>query len=111
MLLLVEAGVVPPAPVQARPLPPGVRPVVRKVYEGFQRLLACKGLLKPGEPTVFTWRFAAAWCGVAMPYVGEAMTWLLKHGYIRQRGLYRRMALFQLGEAARAAGLDIGEQG
>jgi hypothetical protein len=97
MLLLVEAGVVPPAPVQARPLPPGVRPAVRKVYEGFLRLLACKWLLKPGEPTAFTWRFAAAWCGLSNPdFAGQGLQALMKDGYIRQVGTYKRTALFQL---------------
>jgi hypothetical protein len=97
MLLLLEAGVVPPAPVQARPLPPGVRPAVRKVYEGFQHLLACKWLLKPGEPTAFTWRFAAAWCGLSNPdFAGQALQALMKGGYIRQVGMYKRTALFQL---------------
>jgi len=108
MRLLVEAGVVPLVPMRARSLPPGVRPAVYKVYAGFQWLLGCKWLLKPGEPTAFAWRFAAAWCGISKPdYVGEALTWLLRHGYLRRVGQYKRMALYQLGEEAWAAGLDI----
>jgi hypothetical protein len=97
MRLLVEAEVVLPTLVKARPLPPSVRPAYHRVYEGFQRLLGCKWLLKPGEPTAFAWQFAAAWCGVSMPHVGAAMGWLLQRGYLRQVGQYKRMALFQLG--------------
>jgi hypothetical protein len=105
MRLLVEADVVAPAPVAARLLPRDVRPAVRKVYDGFCLLLACKGLIKPGELTAFAYRFGAAWCGVRKPdHVGEAMTWLLQHGYIRRAGQYRRVALFQLGAARRDRG-------
>jgi hypothetical protein len=109
MRLLVEASIVPPALVRARPLPPAVRPAYHRVYEGFQRLLGCKWLLKPGEPTAFAWRFAAAWCGVAMPHVGAAMRWLLEQGYLRQVGQYKRMALFQLGEAYGRSGTSQGQ--
>jgi hypothetical protein len=40
--LLVEAGIIAPYPVPARPLPSEVRPAVRIVYEGFVFLLGCK---------------------------------------------------------------------
>jgi hypothetical protein len=40
--LLVEMKILDPYPVTGGPLPPGVRPAVRKVYEGFEFLLACK---------------------------------------------------------------------
>jgi hypothetical protein len=104
MRLLIEAEIVTPAPVAARPLPRDVRPAVHRVYDGFGRLLGCKGLVKPGEPTAFAWRFAAAWCGISMPHVGKALKWLLQHGYIRQVGQHRRTALFQLGAARRDRG-------
>jgi hypothetical protein len=99
MRLLVEANVVPPALVRARPLAPSVRRAYRQVYAGFQHLLACKWLLKPGKPTAFAWRFAAAWCGVSTPLVGEARRWLLQQGYLRQVGTQKSrkgypMALF-----------------
>jgi hypothetical protein len=97
MRLFIEAGIVPPAPVKARPLPPGVRRTVYRLYEGFRLLLGCKWLLKPGEPTTFAWRFASAWCGVGERHIGEAMIWLLQHGYLRKVGAHRRTALFQLG--------------
>jgi hypothetical protein len=92
--LLVEARIIEPYPVPARPLPPDVRPAVRKVYEGFLFLLACKWWHTPQAPTPFSWRFAAAWCGVGERHVGEAMQWLLARGYLHQVGRYRQMALF-----------------
>jgi len=92
--LLVEAGILEPYPVQARPLPSDMRPAIRTVYEGFLFLLGCKWWHTPEAPTPFSWRFAAAWCGLAERHVGEAMHWLLAHGFIRQVGRYRNMALF-----------------
>jgi Bifunctional DNA primase/polymerase, N-terminal len=92
--LLVEAGILAPYPVSARPLPSGVRPAIRMVYDGFLLLLGCKWWHTPQAPTPFSWRFAAAWCGVAERHVGEAMHWLLAQGWLRQVGRYRQMALF-----------------
>jgi len=94
MRLLIEAGIVPPVPVKARPLPPGVRLTVYRLYEGFRLLLGCKWLLKPGESTTFAWRFAAAWCGLGERHIGEAMTWLLQRGCLRKVGAHKRAALF-----------------
>jgi Bifunctional DNA primase/polymerase, N-terminal len=92
--LLVEARILEPYPVLARPLPPEVRPAIRKVYEGFRFLLACKWWHTPEAPTPFSWRFAAAWCGLGERHVGEAMHWLLTQGFLRLVGRYRGMALF-----------------
>jgi hypothetical protein len=92
--LLVEAGILEPYPVPARALPLEVRPAVRKVYEGFLFLLGCKWWHTPQAPTTFSWRLAAAWCGLGQRHVGEAMHWLLAHGFVRQVGRYRHMALF-----------------
>ncbi len=92
--LLVEAMILEPYPVAVRPLPPDVRPAVRKVYEGFRFLLACKWWHTPEAPTAFSWRFAAAWCGLGERHVGDAMQWLLAQGFIRQMGKHRRTALF-----------------
>jgi hypothetical protein len=92
--LLIEAGVLAPYPVAARPLPAEVRPAIRLVYEGFLFLLACKWWHTAQTPTPFAWRFAAAWCGLGERHVGEAMHWLLAHGWLRQVGRYRGLALF-----------------
>ena len=92
--LLAEAGILAPYSAPVRPLPSDVRPAVRTVYEGFLFLLACKWWHTPEAPTPFSWRFAAAWCGVGERHVGEAMQWLLAQGYLRQVGQYRQMALF-----------------
>jgi hypothetical protein len=92
--LLVEAGFLAPYPVPTRPLPSAVRPAIRLVYEGFLLLLGCKWWHTPQAPTMFSWRFAAAWCGLGERYVGEAMSWLLAYEYIRQVGRHKHMALF-----------------
>jgi hypothetical protein len=97
--LLVEARILEPYPVSGRPLPPEVRPAVRKVYEGFLFLLGCKWWHTPQAPTTFSWRFAAAWCGLGASHVGEAMHWLLAQGFLRQVGTYQRTALFVPGAA------------
>jgi Bifunctional DNA primase/polymerase, N-terminal len=92
--LLVEAGMYRPVAVPARRLPSTVRPAVRKVYEGFLLLLGCKWLHTPGDPTPFSWRFAADWCGISERHAGESIRWLLQEGYIRQVGKHRGTALF-----------------
>jgi hypothetical protein len=92
--LLIEARILEPYPVPARPLPPDTRPAIRKVYAGFVFLLACKWWHTPAAPTPFSWRFAAAWCGLSERHVGDAMHWLLAQGSLRQVGKHRRTALF-----------------
>ena len=92
--LLIEAGLLEPYPVPARPLPPAVPPAVRRVYAGFVLLLGCKWCHTPQAPTPFAWRFAPAWCGVEAPQVGEAMQWLLAQRYLRHVGTHGGTALF-----------------
>jgi Bifunctional DNA primase/polymerase, N-terminal len=92
--LLVEAGILAPYPVSARPLPAAVQPAIRLVYEGFLLLLGCKWWHTPEAPAPFSRRFAAAWCGLGERHVGEAMHWLLAQGWLRQVGRYRGLALF-----------------
>jgi hypothetical protein len=92
--LLVEAGLLEPYPVPARPLPLAAPPAARTVYEGFLLLLGCKWWHTPQAPTTFAWRFAAAWCGLEARHVGEAMRWLLAQGSLQQVGQYRGIALF-----------------
>jgi hypothetical protein len=67
---------------------------VQTVYSGFLTLLGCKWLHTPGEASPFTWKFAAAWCGLNERTVAKAMRWLLGAGYIQCTGKYRRMSLF-----------------
>ena len=92
--LLIEAGLLAPYPVSARPLLSAVRPAIRQVYDGFLLLLGGKWWHTPRAPTPFAWGFAAAWCGLEEQQVGEAMHWLLAQGWLRQVGRYRQMALF-----------------
>jgi hypothetical protein len=100
--LLVDAGVVAPCPVQARALPADAPMSVQKVYRGFMHLLACKWLYTAAAPTPYSWRFAAAWCGMhSLQQIGAAMEWLLKRGYVRRVGTHKRMALFLPGRPSR----------
>jgi hypothetical protein len=92
--LLVEAGLLASYPVSVRPLPAEIQPAIRMVYEGFLFLLACKWWHTPQAPTTFSWRFAAAWCGVNVRHVGEVVQWLLAYRWLRQVGRYRGLALF-----------------
>lgn len=92
--LLVDAGILQPAPVPHRPLPPDVRDSVQRTYEGFLHLVGCRWLHTAGDPAPFTWRFAAAWTGLSQPTIGQAMRVLLKGGYLRQVGRHNKTALF-----------------
>jgi len=92
--LLCEAGVLPPVSVHTTPLPSDAPEHVRSVYEGYGFLLGVKWLHTPNVATPFSWRFAAAWCGVSERKVGEALQWLLARGYLRQTGKNGRVALF-----------------
>ncbi|HEY8415855.1 MAG TPA: bifunctional DNA primase/polymerase [Thermaerobacter sp.] len=107
--LAVDAGVLEPAKVEAPEPPADLRPAARKVYEGFLRLLSIKWLHTPNAATVFSWRFAAGWCGVSERHAGEAMRELLRRGLIRKVGEHkpargRPQALFLPGLAARRGG-------
>jgi hypothetical protein len=92
--LLVEAGILERYPVPARGLPLATPRAARTVYEGFLFLLGCKWWHTPQAPALFSWRFAAAWCGLGARQAGQAMRWLLAHGSLRRVGTHRRTALF-----------------
>jgi len=97
---LVERGFIKPYEVNYKPLKGKVPETVKKVYEGFVRLLECKWLYSPNEPTPFSWRFAKGWCQVSERKAGDAIQWLLANGYIHQAGSTtgkgRKMALFSI---------------
>jgi hypothetical protein len=102
--LLIMSGVLLPYPVTARLLPLDAPRHVKQVYTGFLDLLRAKWLHTPGDPTPFTWSFAAAWCGMrSAGYVVSAIKWLLKEGYLQQVGTHRpkhgrKMTLFLPGK-------------
>jgi hypothetical protein len=103
--LLIQTGFLKPAPVDMPPLPAGAGPAVRKVYDGFKLLLACKWLIHgKGAPTAFSWRFAAAWCGLSERHAGGAMRGLLQGGCVQATGSMhcggRSLLLFAPGTAA-----------
>ena len=84
--LLIETEILTPYPVPTRSLPLAAPRVIRQVYEGFLLLPACKWWHTPQVPIPFAWRFAAAWCGIEAWHVGDAVQWLLAHGWLRQVG-------------------------
>lgn len=91
--LLVETGLLAPFEVKIRPLPSTAKESTRQVYEGFRLLLGCKWRYSPGDPTPFSRKFAAAWCGVSEATAGRAIAELQmqyrcmrivkQHGYLR----------------------------
>jgi hypothetical protein len=92
--LLVAAGLVTPAVVNAPPLPVGVPRAVQRVYRGFLELLACRWVYTPGAPAPFTWRFAARWCRVNERTAAAALRDLLRRGILMKTGTWGRTALF-----------------
>jgi hypothetical protein len=80
--LAIEVGALQPAAITLKPLPSFATGTARKVYEGFKLLLGCKWLCYPAEPTMFSWRFAAAWCGVGARHAGPAIDCLRQWGII-----------------------------
>ena len=86
--LLIAAAVLLPYPVRAKSLPSDVPRHIKQLYNGFLDLLRAKWLHTPGEPTPFTWRFAAAWCGMhSAGSIVKGMQWLLKRGVSETRRL------------------------
>jgi hypothetical protein len=84
--VLVEAHVVPPAPVLYRSLPaslPAKAPAaVRQVHTGFILLLQCRWLYEPKQPAPFSRGFAERWCGVPEFHAEKAIHWLCDNEYI-----------------------------
>lgn len=83
---LIRCGYLKPPAIWAPKLPADVQAGTRDVFNGFRELVACRHLYQGGDPggTMFSWRFAAAWCGRSHVTVGRAMEWLLKHGYLKR---------------------------
>lgn len=86
--LLVDAGILAAAPVKTPDLPVSPDPNVQRVWDGFIRLLACKGLLFPpdGLTTTYTWNFVAEWCGISWREGRDAMAKLLAWKMIQDAG-------------------------
>jgi Bifunctional DNA primase/polymerase, N-terminal len=92
--VLLEAHVVPPAPVHYRPLPASLSvkapTAVRTVSAGFILLLQCRWLYKPREPVAFSRGFAGRWCGLSEFHAQKAIHWLHDHGYIIKASGYTK---------------------
>jgi hypothetical protein len=96
---LIASGFLEPADVPEKPLPPGVRPSVATLYDGFILNLQCKWLTKPGTPTPYTREFAKAWCGLKSNHIVEdGIYWLRRHGYMRYVGHQNGSQVFLPGE-------------
>ncbi len=97
ILLLVEGGVLPLAPVLEVYLPADAPWSARALCEGFRLLLGCRWLYTPGDPAPFSWRFASAWCGVSQKQAGKGIQWLIRNRVLIPAGKHRRTTLFQIG--------------
>lgn len=75
--LLAATGCLAPYPIPAKPGPADLGTFARGLYAGFVELLGLRWVSAPGTPAPYSWRFAAAWCGVPQHHVGEAMRELL----------------------------------
>lgn len=84
--LLVDAGLIDPAPLPMVPLPPGASSSMRKVYEGIKLLFGCKWLYAPEEPSALSWRFTAGWCGVAPGTAASALKMLVARNIVAPVG-------------------------
>lgn len=82
-----DAGLIEPLEVLMPPLPEGTPASVGKVADGFALLVGLRWLVEaPGEPVVFSHRFAAAWSGVALETASKAIRAMLRLGVIHRVG-------------------------
>jgi hypothetical protein len=97
--VLIEAGELAAAAVNAAPLPEGQEGSVQVVWERFLYLLAVRWAKDPGEPTTFSRSFAAAWCGLNEWEAEHATAELRRMGFIRTVGRHRQANLYLPKEA------------
>jgi hypothetical protein len=90
--MLVDMNLIDAFPVTMPPLPLNVPETLRKVYEGFQFLLACKWLYEPYAPTPFTYRFGGDWCGVSQKVAQEEIQRLYAMKIVQCVGTHKGMA-------------------
>jgi hypothetical protein len=87
----VESGRRFPYAVGAIPLPDSVHPTVRRSFDGFVYLLACRWLHTPFAPAPWTHDFASRWCGISTRQAKDA-----------RRQLVHLSALIHVGDSQRA---------
>jgi hypothetical protein len=92
--LQVESGLLRPYTVNAGKLPEGVGPIVRRHYEGFVFLLACKWIQDPHQPSPFAHDFAAMWCGITAGQAKDARSELVKIKMLEHVGDHGRLKLW-----------------
>jgi hypothetical protein len=99
---LITSGFLAPADVPAKPLPFKVRPAVRTLYDGFILNFQGRWLYEPGKPMPYTRGFAKAWCGMKSNHVVEdGISWLRRHGYMREAGRQHGSQVYLPGEGER----------
>ena len=98
--LLVEARVLPLAPVPEVQLPGDAPWSAQMVCEGFRFLLGCKWIHTPGDPSPFSWRFASVWCGVSQKQAGKGIQWLIRNRVLIPAGKHLRTTLFHIAGSA-----------
>jgi hypothetical protein len=101
--LLHEAGYLQLARVPRPPLPAHAHRSMENAWEGFLLLLGCRWVNEPGEPTPYTVRFAARWCGLSVGQASRAIRWLRTEGFLVEVGRTRRMPLYLPGNVAHGA--------
>lgn len=94
LISLVEAGVLQPVQVPARPLPPDVGGAARHVYERFVFLLSCRWNYDYGDPAPFTRDFAAALCNLPERAAREAIEELQRREFLCLAGRHGRSRLW-----------------
>lgn len=80
--LMVEAGLLEPYPVEMKPLPDEMPPLLWRFCEGFRDLCACKWTFQERAATMFSDEFAASWCGIWEGSIWKLRRLALAHGFL-----------------------------
>lgn len=82
--LFYEAGALGELPALRAAPPAQPAPKETATFEGFLLLLRLWALSNPGEPVMFSRRFAAVWCGISESAAQRATAALLREGVIER---------------------------
>jgi hypothetical protein len=84
---LAGAGILQPAPVRLKALPPGAPDSAESTWKAIEHLLAIRWLTDPQEdPVVLSAPFLARWTGVDEQTLRRGKYWLSKQGFITKAG-------------------------
>lgn len=81
---LEDIGVIKPKAIKARKLKKDAPESVKKLYEGFIRLIKLRKVYDPKQDTApYSWSFAQTWCGIgSFTTVSKGMKYLLSNHYL-----------------------------